>query len=58
MEDYQEAARWSKECRHRGLAGSGVDFLICAASLVRRWQIFTADADFRAYAKIIPIQLA
>jgi predicted nucleic acid-binding protein len=58
MEDYEEAAHWSNECRRRGLTGSGVDFLICGVSLLRQWQIFTADADFRAYAKIIPIHLA
>ncbi len=56
--DYEQAAHWSNECRRRGLAGSGVDFLICAVAIARGWQIFTTDADFRGYAKVIPIQLS
>lgn len=56
-EDYEEAARWSNECRRSGVAGSGIDFLICAAAVLRHWQIFTTDTDFRAYSKVIPIQL-
>ena len=38
--------------------GSGVDLLICSVAVRRRWEIFTADSDFRAYAKVIPIQLS
>jgi len=57
-EDYERAAHWSNECRRRGIVGSGVDFLICAVSVVRGWQVFTADTDFRRYAKLIPIQLS
>jgi predicted nucleic acid-binding protein len=56
--DYEQAAHWSNECQRRGIAGSGVDLLICSVSLVRRWQIFTADSDFQSYAKIIPIQIS
>ena len=55
--DYEQAAHWSNECRRRGVLGSGVDFLICGVALARGWQVFTADADFRTYAKVIPIQL-
>jgi predicted nucleic acid-binding protein len=55
--DYEEAAHWSNECRRRGIAGSGVDFLMCSVAVIRGWQIFTIDADFRAFSKIIPIQL-
>jgi predicted nucleic acid-binding protein len=54
--DYERAAHWSNECRRRGVVGSGVDFLICAVAVARGWQIFTADADFRTYAKIVPVQ--
>ena len=57
-EDFEQAAHWSNECRHRGVVGSGVDFLICSVAISRQWRIFTADTDFRAYAKIIPIQLS
>jgi predicted nucleic acid-binding protein len=53
--DYEQAARWSNECRSRGVAGSGVDFLICSVAIARGWQIFTSDADFRVYAKTVPI---
>lgn len=56
-DDYEQAARWSNECRGRGVVGSGVDLLICAVAAARGWQIFTADADFRTYAKVVPIQL-
>jgi predicted nucleic acid-binding protein len=55
--DYEQAAYWSNECRRRGVTGSGVDFLICSVAIARGWQIFTADADFRAYAKVIPLRL-
>ena len=56
--DYEQAAHWSNECRRRGVAGLGVDFLICGVAIARGWQIFTTDADFCAYAKVIPIQLS
>lgn len=55
--DYEEAARASNQCRSRGVSGSGVDFLICAAALARRWAIFTSDRDFHEYAKHLPISL-
>ena len=55
--DFEEAARLSNECRRHGVIGSGVDLLICSVCVSRRWEIFTADADFRAYAKVVPIQL-
>jgi predicted nucleic acid-binding protein len=57
-EDFERAAQWSNECRGRGIAGSGVDILICAAAVNRGWRIFTSDGDFRVYAKVIPIELA
>jgi predicted nucleic acid-binding protein len=56
-EDYEDAARLSNRCRAAGLAGSGIDFLICAAALRREWAIFTTDSDFQAYAKMIAIRL-
>lgn len=57
-EDFERAAHWSNECRRRGIAGSGVDFLICAVAVTRGWQIFTTDGDFRTYAKVVPILLS
>jgi predicted nucleic acid-binding protein len=56
MQDYEQAAHWSNECRRRGIAGSGVDFLICAVAVERGWQVFTTDSDFGGYAKILPLQ--
>ena len=55
--DYEQAAHWSNECRRRGVAGSTVDFLICGVAMIRNWQIFTTDTDFRTYARVAPIQL-
>jgi predicted nucleic acid-binding protein len=53
--DYEQAALCSNQCRSRGIAGSEVDFLICAVALDRKWQILTTDADFKSYAKAVPI---
>jgi hypothetical protein len=35
--DDEEAAHMSNRCRTRGIAGSAVDFLICAAAHRRGW---------------------
>lgn len=56
-EDYERAAQLSNDCRRKGLAGSGVDLLICAVAIARGWHLFTSDADFRGYAKLIAVQL-
>ena len=55
--DYEEAAHIRNQCRSRGIAGSAIDFLICAAASRRNWQIFTTDQDFVRYAKAWPLQL-
>ncbi len=55
--DYEQAAQCSNQCRSRGITGSPVDFLICAVALARKWQILTTDADFKIYAKEIPITM-
>lgn len=57
VEDYEEAARMSNACRSGGVAGSPVDFLICAVAHLRNWQIFTTDRDFARYRKILPLNL-
>ncbi len=49
-EDYEEGARIHNKCRAAGIAGSAIDFLICAVALRRKWQIFTRDQDFHRYA--------
>ena len=56
-EDFETAAHWSNECRRKGVIGSGVDFLICAAAIARGWQVFTSDRDFHGYARVVPVQL-
>lgn len=55
--DYEEAAKMSNKCRSRGIAGSPIDFLICAAAHLRGWSIFTLDQDFKRYAGILGIEL-
>jgi predicted nucleic acid-binding protein len=56
-EDYEEAARMNNACRAQGIAGSPVDFLICAVAYIRNWQIFTTDRDFSRYHKVLPFRL-
>ncbi len=57
IEDYEEAARASNECRNHGVVGSAIDFLICAVALRHNWQIFTTDDDFLRYARHLPLRL-
>jgi predicted nucleic acid-binding protein len=52
--DYEEAAQLNNQCRARGIAGSAIDFLICAAALRRGWQAFTTDQDFLRYSAVFP----
>lgn len=56
-QDYEDAARMSNQCRSRGIAGSPVDFLICAAAHRRAWAILTTDRDFHNYASVLPVRL-
>ena len=55
--DYEEAAVFFNRCRARGVQGSNTDFLICAAAARRQLGILTTDADFRHFAKLLPIRL-
>jgi len=55
--DYEEAAHIHNQCRSRGIAGSAIDFLLCAAAYRRDWQIFTTDHDFTRYAAVLPLKL-
>jgi len=55
--DYEEAASMNNRCRARGVAGSAVDFLICAVAHRRSWAILTTDRDFENYAKVLPVRL-
>jgi predicted nucleic acid-binding protein len=56
-EDYEEAAHMNNRCRTRGIAGSAIDFLICAAAQRRGWMILTTDRDFQNYASVLPLRL-
>lgn len=55
--DYEEAARMNNRCRARGIAGSAIDFLICAVAHRCGWHIFTTDRDFQHYATVLPLRL-
>ena len=57
VDDFEEAARFGNRCRSAGIAGSAVDFLICAAASRRGLGILTLDADFRRYSQVIPLTL-
>jgi predicted nucleic acid-binding protein len=57
VRDYEEAARINNQCRTRGIAGSSIDFLICAVARRRSWQIFTTDGDFERYARVVGLKL-
>ena len=55
--DYEDAAVFFNRCRSRGVQGSNTDFLICATAARRQLGILTTDADFRHFAKLLPIHL-
>ena len=55
--DYERAAEHVNACRARGVQGSNTDFLICAAAERRRIPIFTTDAAFTRFARLLPIEL-
>ena len=55
--DYEESAHMNNSCRAKGIAGSAVDFLICAAAHRCGWTILTTDCDFQNYAKVLPLHL-
>jgi predicted nucleic acid-binding protein len=56
-EDYEQAARFHNVCRAAGVAGSPIDFLICALASHHGAEIFTTDDDFNRYALHLPIRL-
>ena len=55
--DFETAAQYCNLLAGKGLAGSNVDFLICAVAASRSWQIFTDDTDFNRYSAHLPIAL-
>jgi predicted nucleic acid-binding protein len=56
-EDYERAAEFYNQCRRKGIQGSHIDFLICAAANRNGIPIFTTDKDFELYSKHINISL-
>jgi predicted nucleic acid-binding protein len=56
-DDFEQAAAHFNTCRARGVQGSNTDFLICAAAERRAFPIFTTDADFVRFARLLPIAL-
>lgn len=56
-EDYEEAADCFNRCRGQGIQGSTIDFLLCAIALRRDLPIFTVDADFHQYDKVLGLKL-
>lgn len=55
--DFERAAEHFNACRARGVQGSNTDFLICATAERRNLPIFTTDADFTRFARVLPIEL-
>jgi predicted nucleic acid-binding protein len=56
-EDYEEAAAFFNQCRAKGIQGSNTDFLICAVAVRKEFAIFTTDADFANFAKVLRIEM-
>lgn len=55
--DYEEGAIAANKCRAAGIAGSSIDFLLCAVATRRNWAILTTDKDFARYQKHLPFTL-
>lgn len=55
--DYITAAKFSNECRSKGIQGSHIDFLICSVAYRIESEIFTTDKDFTHYKEHLSIQL-
>jgi predicted nucleic acid-binding protein len=56
-DDYELAATFLHRCRGRGIQGSNTDFLLCAAAYRRQHSLFTTDADFAKFARVLPLEL-
>jgi predicted nucleic acid-binding protein len=57
LEDYENAAHASNQCRTAGITGSPIGMLVCAVALRQNWQIFSLDRDFAHYSSVLPIRL-
>lgn len=56
-QDYVQAAEYFNLCRKRGITGTPTDLLICAVAMHYDVPIFTRDADFNRYVRLLPIRL-
>jgi len=54
-DDYEEAAMFYNSCRAKGIQGSNTDFLICAIAVRNEFSIFTTDADFTHFSRVLPV---
>lgn len=55
--DYECAAEFSNLLRSKGLQGSAIDFIICAAAYRNSLLIYSVDQDFKHFSKHLPIKL-
>jgi predicted nucleic acid-binding protein len=56
-DDYERAAHSANECLRRGVATTIPDMLICAVASGRDLPVLSTDADFKQYARHLPIRL-
>ena len=57
VKDYELASEFYNSCRRNGVQGANTDFLICAVSVRRNYEILTVDKDFEGFRPHIPISL-
>ena len=55
--EWERAAQIHNACRSRGIAGSAIDFLLCAIAVERKLEVFTEDADFGRYQPVAGFSL-
>jgi predicted nucleic acid-binding protein len=53
--DFERAAEMSNTCRQKGIATSFVDMLICAVAEVAKAPIFSTDAAFSRYSRVLSL---
>jgi predicted nucleic acid-binding protein len=53
--DFERAAEMSNTCRQKGIATSSVDMLICAVAEVAKAPIFSTDAAFSRYSRVLSL---
>jgi hypothetical protein len=56
-QDYEGAARFFNACRAKGVTATAVDMLLCALAVRHELSILTADRDFVAYGRVLPLVL-